>query len=790
MVGSMASKARSRRQSSSHATPSKHGAGHKVSAGTKPAADVANVARPGHPTRTPAVSSTTRGRPKDANVRSTGGLTVPASSIANVKPSDQKSSGKFVSPKRLATNIMSVKSKSASTHKSASTKSSSSKSGSSKSPTRKLTAQASKVTTAKLANTKSSTGKSTKPTSSPTSSPISARPVSSIGKGVANRVPTAKLHSENSNSGKSTSGKSSADKSASDKSSSMKLDLSKPSPGKPSAPTAFQRAVKSLNAFTDFEKLRIVRYNTDNFDLSRMRSLLRRIGNPHEHIRTVHIAGTKGKGSTAAMVAHMLEAQGYKVGIYSSPHLIDVRERISILGGQPTTTLGAPQTTSSVEGSSTVQNATIVPAIVTGNASGGTTQMMPTSSTGFASGGAFGNALGTLPTIMGGTLNQASSLINQPGVGGGPFAPGAAQSSTASLARLISEEDFVKLVKLIEPIAKKMKPMPSWFDVMTAIAFKYFADQKVDIAIIETGLGGRLDSTNVIKPEVAAITSVSFDHMQQLGHTLARIATEKAGIFKPGVPAVTVTQVPEVEGVLKRVAAEVGAPLDVCGSSIEFSYRFEASRLGGRQYRVCLTTSNSHFEHITVPLFGEHQAINCGLAMAIIDKLKTRGLPIDDQKAMEGLARTTLQGRMELLTSKPRILVDAAHNAASVDAFMRAVGQHVPYDSMVLIFGCCGDKDIEGMLGRITGGADKVIFTRVNSIRSANPHELAARYVEQYGKMAQVADTLEDALAIAYRAVTKEDIICITGSFYLVGEAKQKLASLEPIFFPGGMPAN
>jgi dihydrofolate synthase/folylpolyglutamate synthase len=415
---------------------------------------------------------------------------------------------------------------------------------------------------------------------------------------------------------------------------------------------------------------------------------------------------------------------------------------------------------------------------------------MPSSSTGFASGGAFGNALGTLPSIIGGALPNTSSLVNQPGAGGGPFAPGAAQASTASLAHLISEEDFVKLVKLIEPIAKKMKPMPTWFDVMTAIAFKYFADQKVDIAVIETGLGGRLDSTNVIKPEVAAITSISFDHMQQLGHTLARIATEKAGIFKPGVPAVTVTQVPEVEGVLKRVAAEVGAPLDVCGSSIEFSYRFEASRLGGRQYRVCLTTSNSHFEHITVPLFGEHQAINCGLAMAIIDKLKTRGLPIDDQKAMEGLARTTLQGRMELLTSKPRILVDAAHNAASVDAFMRAVGQHVPYDSMVLIFGCCGDKDIEGMLGRITGGADKVIFTRVNSVRSANPHELAARYVEQYGKMAQVADTLEDALAIAYRAVTKEDIICITGSFYLVGEAKQKLASLEPIFFPGGMPAN
>jgi len=446
------------------------------------------------------------------------------------------------------------------------------------------------------------------------------------------------------------------------------------------APTAFTKAVKFLSTLVDYEKLRIVRYNDEHFDLSRMRSLLRKLGNPQDHIRTIHIAGTKGKGSTGAMVAMMLEAQGYQVGVYSSPHLVDIRERVSIN------------------------------------------------------------------------------------------------------SNLISEEEFVKYVRLMEPIIKKMKPMPTWFETMTAIAFKYFADKKVDIAVIETGLGGRLDATNVIKPEVSAITSISFDHTAQLGHSLAKIAAEKAGIFKPGVPAITVTQVPEVEAVLKRISAEVGAPLEICGSSIEFSYRFEASRMGGRQYRVCLTTNNSKFEHITVPLFGEHQAINCGLAMAIIDRLKTRGIAIDDQKAMDGLAKTTMQGRMEMVFEKPRILVDSAHNAASVDAFMRAVGQHVPYDSMVLIFGCCSDKDVEGMLGRITGGADKVIFTRVNSIRSANPHELAARYTEQYGKMAQVADTLEDALLIAYRAVTKEDLICITGSFYLVGEAKVMLANNPPKF--------
>src|SRR5688572_20939827 len=264
--------------------------------------------------------------------------------------------------------------------------------------------------------------------------------------------------------------------------------------------------------------------------------------------------------------------------------------------------------------------------------------------------------------------------------------------------------------------------------------------------------------------------------MQQLGHTLPKIAEEKAGIFKHGVPAVTVSQDPEVEAVLKRVADKVGAPFDVTGKSIEFSYRFESSRLQGPHNRICLFTQNSRFEHLAVPLLGEHQAMNCGLALSILDKLKTRGVAINDAKAMEGLAKTSVPGRMEMVSTTPRVLVDGAHNAASIDAMMRAIGQHVPYDSMVVIFGCCGDKDIPGMLERITSGADKVIFTKVDSIRTADPEELAARYIELYGKMAQVAPTLQDALEIAQRAVTKEDLICITGSFYLVGEAKKHFA--------------
>lgn len=439
---------------------------------------------------------------------------------------------------------------------------------------------------------------------------------------------------------------------------------------------AYGRALRFLNRLTDYERLRIVRYGPETFDLSRMRSLLKKLGNPQDRFRSVHIAGTKGKGSTCAMTASMLEACGYKVGLYTSPHLVDIRERIQING------------------------------------------------------------------------------------------------------RMISEEDFARVGRAVERAASGMKNPPTYFDALTAMAFRYFAEEQVDIAVVETGLGGRLDSTNVIKPEVTAITSISMDHMHLLGNTLAKIAAEKAGIFKSGVPALTVMQEPGVEEVLRAAAQKAGAPFDVCGKTIEFSYRFESSRMHGPQNRVCLTTPNSRFEHIPVPLLGEHQALNCGLALSIIDRLKMCGFTkITDARAMEGLARTKLPGRMEIVATNPRVLVDGAHNAASIDAMMRAIGQHIPYDSMVVIFGCCADKDIPGMLDRITSGADKVIFTKVDSVRTADPEELAARYIEQYGKMAQVAPTLRDALEIAYRAATREDLICITGSFYLVGEAKRLFAS-------------
>ncbi|MBN2513257.1 MAG: hypothetical protein JXB18_09995, partial [Sedimentisphaerales bacterium] len=189
--------------------------------------------------------------------------------------------------------------------------------------------------------------------------------------------------------------------------------------------------------------------------------------------------------------------------------------------------------------------------------------------------------------------------------------------------------------------------------------------------------------------------------------------------------------------------------------------------------RICLTTPTSKFEHLRVPLPGEHQAMNCGLALAMLDSLKSQGFQINDEKAISGLNNVQMPGRMEMVCTDPRVLVDAAHNAASIRALIQAIGQHVPYDSMVIIFGCNSDKDVRGMLTEVQYGADKVIFTRSNSPKAVHPQDLAEMYTDICGKMCQTALSLTEALRIAQSAISREDLICITGSFYLVGQAKQ-----------------
>jgi dihydrofolate synthase/folylpolyglutamate synthase len=467
----------------------------------------------------------------------------------------------------------------------------------------------------------------------------------------------------------------------------------------------FDGACRWLLERTDVERISPSRLAADTLKLGRMQRIVELLGHPDRAFKSVHVAGTKGKGSTCEMTAAGLEACGYTVGLYTSPHLMSIRERIR--------------------------------------------------------------------------LNRAN----------------------------IAEAQFVataRRVAVVEAALDEADGEPTFFELITAMAFCFFEEQAVDVAVIEVGLGGRLDSTNIITPEVAAITRISLDHTQLLGSTLDKIAREKAGIFKSGIPALSAVQPPGIVEVLREEAARVGAPLRVLGEEIEFSARFDAGGTSGTpQMRVSIGAGSVGedakqeggkaaggsggagggaskeagigYEHITVPLRGEHQAANCALALAILSTLGERGFRAPEEKVTRGLASVSLPGRLEILRTSPRIVLDGAHNAESVMCVMKTLSAQMTYDSMVVVFGCAADKDIDGMLRELSAGADKVVFTRTQTARAADPRDLARRFTELTGKMAQTAPAPRDALELAKRAVAREDLICVTGSFYLVAEIRELL---------------
>jgi dihydrofolate synthase/folylpolyglutamate synthase len=240
---------------------------------------------------------------------------------------------------------------------------------------------------------------------------------------------------------------------------------------------------------------------------------------------------------------------------------------------------------------------------------------------------------------------------------------------------------------------------------------------------------------------------------------------------------------PEVNRTFAEVAERTGAELRIVNRDIEFSSRFCTSPELGPHTRVCFYTKQTRIEHLPVPLPGEHQATNCGLALAAIDAARSAGFDCPEHLVTAGLAKTRIVGRMDLVSERPRVLVDGAHNPASLNALMRCVGAHVPYDSMVAVFGCCMDKDVGEMLDRLNLGADKVIFTRATgNPRAADPNELQKLFQERSGKMSQVARTAGEAIALALRAASPDDLVCVTGSFYVVGDALKHMQEHPNLF--------
>jgi dihydrofolate synthase/folylpolyglutamate synthase len=440
----------------------------------------------------------------------------------------------------------------------------------------------------------------------------------------------------------------------------------------------FPSAVKSLLDRPNFERLRPGRIDRKSFKLARMESIMKALGDPHRDINAVHVAGTIGKGSTVAMMRSMLEGCGWTTGTYTSPHLMDSRERIATNGTN------------------------------------------------------------------------------------------------------ISQAAFAKLAKEVSKAADDVAPDATFFEVITAMSFLHFAEAATDVAIIETGLGGRLDATNVLTPSVSLITRIDYDHQYLLGDSLAEIAREKAGIFKSGVPALSVKQEPEAEAVLREVAEKVGAELRFIGKEIEFSSRFCVTDESGAHMRVCLLGERMRYMHLPVPLPGSHQADNCALALAALDMVGGKTDEFDESVIFRGLAKTKNPGRMDLVWNRPRILVDGAHNPASMQALMRGIGSHLSFDSMICIFGCNEDKDVDANLEKLAIGGDKIIFTKAaDQPRAMEPEDLVKRFEKLRNRTCQSAPTVEKAIQIAAQASGREDLICVTGSFYLVGETMTYLEKLR-----------
>ena len=420
-------------------------------------------------------------------------------------------------------------------------------------------------------------------------------------------------------------------------------------------------------------------------DLSRMEAFLEDMGNPHLDVPTVHITGTKGKGSTAAMCDSVLHAAGYRTGLYSSPHLHSFTERVR-LDREP---IGKAKFAGLVE------------------------QLLP---------------------------NQ-EHMTGDPEVG---------------------------------PV--------TLFEYMTGIAFQCYAQEGADFQTIEVGLGGRLDATNVVSPEVCVITSVSLDHTAILGDTLEAIATDKAGIMKPGAAAVIGPQPAEALKPILETCDRLGiAPVQVGRDS---SWRLESASMDGQQF--CVKTECDEYRLI-IPLLGRHQMENAAAALAVIEVLRQRGHDIPDSALGEGFRSVEWPGRLEVLSRDPLIVVDGAHNPYSVEVLLDTLPEYFSYERLLLVAGFSRDKNVAEMADKLAGKAGLVFASRSRHPRSVPPNDIASLFRDRGVETAAFADTAA-ALEAARDAARPGDLVLATGSLFLVAEAREAVLDIEPELYPDLLP--
>jgi len=444
---------------------------------------------------------------------------------------------------------------------------------------------------------------------------------------------------------------------------------------------AYQKTLDYLYSFVDYSLTRSFRYTPDKFDLGRMFELMSRLGKPELKYPSIHIAGTKGKGSVAALCQGVLQAAGYKTGLYTSPHLHDYAERIQVNG---------------------------VP---------------------------------------------------------------------------IPHGSLIDLVAEIKPIIESIDKLTT-FEITTALGFLYFAAEYVEVAVVEVGLGGRLDATNILTPAICVITSLSYDHTAVLGNTLTEIAGEKAGIIKPGVPVILAPQEEEARLVINRVAEKQGAPLVQVGS--DYLYVPDAYTLDGQTFLIWPRSDQPELDRyiesggaseweptrLQIRLLGYHQVENAATTYAALQVFKNRALALSEQDIREGFAQTAWPGRFEVLQRKPPVIIDSAHNRDSALKLRLALDDYFPGERVVLIFGASEDKDLHGMFAELMPRVDQVIATQSYHPRAIEIEKIV-QVAHQFGKAVTIVPDVAEALVKAIQIAEGKMIVLAAGSIFIAAGVRE-----------------
>lgn len=445
-------------------------------------------------------------------------------------------------------------------------------------------------------------------------------------------------------------------------------------------------------------------YRDSVFKLDRMRSLLGRLGDPHLRLPAVHIAGTKGKGSTAAMVAAALTASGRRTGLYTSPHLHALEERMAVDGEH---------------------------------------------------------------------CPSPEMVVH---------------------ARRVAE--VVEAMDAEADAAGDDTGRPTYFEATTAMAWLHFLAREVEIAVLEVGLGGRLDSTNLCRPIVSVITSISLDHVRQLGGTLSAIAMEKAGIIKPGTPVVSGVTDPEPAEVIERRAAECGSRLWRLGRDFDFHYRpGDSARQPGRlDYIAIGSQPPCVLQGLEVGLIGRHQAHNAAVAVCALARLNEAGWTVEESALRQGFREARCPARIEILPELPQaaptVVLDVAHNVASMQALCATLQERFAGRPLRMVFAASNDKDVAGMLTVIWPHLEQIVLTQFRS----NPRSVdiptllniagqVAETAGPAGPKVKTAPDAEEAWHVAVRGAGSGHVVCVCGSFFIAAEVRTALAAI------GGLPA-